>query len=312
MSQLLCEIDFSESVFTREDGQAPRINNVVLLGAESKNKRKYTTSCMERAVGLYEGCKAFVNHPGFDEVMSGARDMTMFAGTFKNPRLEEGKIRGDFFGIPGDPMTAKFMGVAEHTPKAAGLSHCAKGKVSKEGELEIVEEIETVFSVDLVSTPATTNGMFENHHKKKEQKMDYQEVSKVGLVENRSDLVDGFVAEGKASRDEEVRKLTEERDNAVTKLDELQVKEALAVKHTEIDKMLADSDLEAEAVTETFRNMLYRIAPKDGEDLATLVAEQIDDRAGAVKPGGVVHNGPRKQAKGGKIGLTEAAALLNG
>jgi len=309
MKQLLCNVDFSEGVFVREEGVAPRINGVVLLGAESKNKRRYTPECMGKAVGLYDGCKAFVNHPGFDEVRSGTRDMNQFAGTFTNPRLEGEKIRGDFVGLPGDPMTAKFMGVAEHTPRAAGLSHCARGKSRKEGDVEIVEEIEAVFSVDLVSTPATTKGMFE-HKQVKEETMEYKDISKVGLVENRQDLVDLFIKEGKESRDAEVKKLTEERDAALKKVDEFEVKEALAQKHAKIDKMIQESDLEAEAVTETFRKTLYRIQPKEGESLEDLVTEQIEDRIGATSPGGVKGNTAKASSKGGKINVAEAAAML--
>lgn len=287
------EISFKEAEF---DSEQPVIRNVVLLGAESKNKRRYTEKCMKAAVGLYENVQAFVNHPTKSEEQDGMRDVRNMAGKFHNVRFESMKIRADFKGLPDDPAAKKFISIAHNMPEIAGLSQNASGKVRREGGIEIVESIEKVLSVDLVANPATTKGMYENHDHTGESKMDYADVTMIGLKEGRKDLVEKLIAEGKASRGDEIKKLKEENTALENKLDEVQVAEALRTKEAAIDKILAESKLPTEAKTDIFRKTLLNVVEvAEGEKLEDKVEELIDDRMTAVTGKVGVKNNTEKQ-----------------
>jgi len=162
MERFTYNVSFRESVFDG-DGRMPIIRNVVLLGSESKNKRRYTPACLRAAVPLFEGVQAYVNHPTVEEERRGLRDVRWLAGKFVNVRYEDVKIRGDFHGLPDDPAAKKFVAIAETMPELAGMSQSAQGRIRWENGVQIVEAITKVFSVDLVANPATTNGFFEGH-----------------------------------------------------------------------------------------------------------------------------------------------------
>lgn len=299
-------IGFKEATF---ESDKPVIHNVVLLGAESKNKRRYTEQCMRSAVGLFENCQAFVNHPTKDEERDGMRDVRNLAGKFTNVRYENEKIRADFQGLPDDRATKKFMSIAENMPEIAGLSQNASGKIRVEDGIQIVESITKVHSVDLVASPATTNGMYENENKDNgENTMEYKDVTMIGLKEGRKDLVDKLIDEGKTGRDAEVKKLTEEKTALEAKLDELQVADALRDKEAKVDKILAESKLPTEAKTDVFRKMLLAVEVKDGKSLAEAVQELIDDRLTAISGKKGVTNNTEK----GKVdeGQTQDAATV--
>lgn len=306
-------VSFQEAEFVRpEDSRGPpTIRNVVLLGAESRNKRRYEHAAMRRAVELFENAQAFLNHPSPDEVRMGSRDVRLLAGGYRNVRFDESdmKVRADFVGLPGDPASAKYLAIAEHAPFLAGNSQNAQGKVRHDNGMEIVEEITKVLSVDLVTNPATTSGMFEHQNKQEEGLMDYAQVTLVGLKEQRSDLVQRLVNEGKGSRDEEVGKLTSEKDAAVKEADELKAKVALTEKQALVDKLLDESELPDEARTDTFRNLLLKVT---GDNVAEQVKEMIDDRVKAIgtATGGVRHNTPRRTGNGATMTAQEAADEL--
>lgn len=304
------QISFKEATFVKEDGRPPVIQNVVLLGAESANKRRYTEDCMGNAVSLYEGVQAFVNHPSPDEERMGSRDVMKLAGKYVNVKFSDMKIKADFHGLPNDPASQKYVNVAEHMPDIAGLSQNAQGKVHVEDGIEIVEEITKVFSVDLVTNPATTKGMFEHTKKKGKTKMEYNEITILGLKDQRPDIVEALNLEGQKERDDEVQKLTDERDKAVKEADELKVKEILREKQTLINKLLDESELPDEAKTDVFRKSLLSLKPaKEGETIEAQVKEMIEDRLTAVKVTGVKNNTEKKTIEA-KMTAEEAASEL--
>ena len=185
MSKFIYAIDFKEATF---ESDKPYIRGVVLLGSESKNKRRYTQDCMKQAVGLYENVQAFVNHPTQEEQRSGLRDVMQLAGKFENCRFESNKIKADFHGLPNDPASQKFVNIAENMPEIAGMSQHASGKVRREDGVEVVESILAIHSIDLVAKPATTNGFFENEYEKTRDEIMTQEK----LTEIAEDLKGGY------------------------------------------------------------------------------------------------------------------------
>ena len=282
---------FSEAKFDKDKF---KISNVVLLGPESKNNRRYTEKCMRNAVSLYEGAKAFVNHPSTEEEKRGNRDVRNLAGKFVNVRFDEGtkKIKADFAGLPNG-NGQMYMDIAEHMPDVAGNSQNASGKwrVAENGQ-RIVDEITKVISVDLVSNPATTAGMFEstNDNNSGVDTMEYKDVTLAGLRENRPDLMNPI--------DTETKTLKEERDNLKTKVDEFEVKEAAVIKRENINKMLEEAKLPKEAVTDTFVESLERAEDEAG------IKKMIEDRKSLISTakGGVKGMGGDRNAEtGGKV-----------
>lgn len=155
MERLIEQIDFIGAEFVEQDG-ARIIKNASLLGQESRNGYSYATEGMRAAVqqGLYENVPVYLNHS------TGARNVQDLAGQVRNARFEGMRIKGDIVTLP-DANGSKIFDVAKHMPSCVGFSHVASGRlVTKDGK-RIVESIEKVFSVDCVSNPATTRGIFE-------------------------------------------------------------------------------------------------------------------------------------------------------
>lgn len=236
---------FSESKIDKEN---LTISDVVLLGPVSKNGRKYTESCMRKAVSLYENIQAYVNHPDNSEEESGVRNIRNLAGKYRNIRYLEGKIKGDFVGLSNENGKL-FVDIAESMPEIAGLSHNADGVWKNENGEQIVEELTVVHSVDLVSTPATTNGIFEDRSKKT---MDYKDITLTGLNSNRPDLIE----EIKREDQKKINELIEKTNKLETEKDEIEIKLKGKERAELISKKLNESEMPKDAITDTFKEML--------------------------------------------------------
>jgi hypothetical protein len=150
------------------DAEAGVLRGVKLLGMESRNRRRYKREGMVSAVPLYEGLKIYVDHPKRSDG-DGDRSMKDWAGIITKARFESDGIYGD---VKLRKESEHFRGIIEAAtdfPTAVGFSHVADGESDWEGETEIVESIRKVFSVDLVTDPATTGGFFESTSKPKKR-----------------------------------------------------------------------------------------------------------------------------------------------
>lgn len=288
----LTESCFAEAKF---DEGLNLITDVMILGQRSKNNREYTAECMENAVGLYEGAKCFLNHVTSTESMSGARDVEKIAGRFEGCKFDRDRIqiRGNLKILNDDPAGNKVRVIAEQMPDVAGFSHNAQGKMRHEKGTDFVDEITRVISVDLVSEPATTNGIHENEEL--EVHMDWAKLNIDDLKINRNDIYEALIAKGAESRDDEVKKLKEEKGAAVKESDELKVKEAVRQKEADVEKALKESELPETAVTDVFKATLLQAKPED-------VTKLIEDRKELVAnaQGGVKGMGEGKQDEKGK------------
>lgn len=134
------------------------VRGVKILGESSANGRDYPAATRRAAQPILEGAKVNINHPSkpgdpraFEDRFAIIRDVKDTAqGTF-----------GDLHFNPKHQVAEQFIWWAVNEPSAIGLSINAAGKVKRRGGRDIVEEITRVDSVDLVSDPATTNGLFE-------------------------------------------------------------------------------------------------------------------------------------------------------
>lgn len=145
----------------RIDAEAGILYDVKVLGPESLNRRLYPRSTIERARGLYEGKKVNVDHPAASQADS-ARSIDDTCGWLQEVRVAGDSLRGDLHLLKSDPRAPKILEVAQRNPSLFGLSHNVEGKVRRDGDSVIVEEILRVRSVDIVSDPATTRSLFES------------------------------------------------------------------------------------------------------------------------------------------------------
>lgn len=129
-----------------------------ILGFVSKNNRRYLPECLQKACPLYEGKSVYVDHS------ADVRKFLDKIGKFRDVRYDEVKgLVGDLHYNPKHTAIDTLIGWVETDPSAVGFSHCVVADW-REGEDGVVEvtSITEVKSVDLVSDPATTEGIFES------------------------------------------------------------------------------------------------------------------------------------------------------
>ncbi|NVM24153.1 MAG: ChaB family protein, partial [Desulfobacterales bacterium] len=291
----------SEAVVDRE---LSIIRNVCMLTPVSKNNWHYTEQAMRSGLYLFEGAKAFANHPRKDE-KGEVRDVRDLIGKHQNIRMEGGKVKGDLMVLKSHAPWV--FDLAEQMPELVGLSLRGNGKIRKDKSGEVtVEEITSVNSVDLVTEPASTSSLFEQFNNK-EDDMDFAKLTLEELSEKRPDLVtaisESTLKKAKGMEDTKklqakVEKLEEEIKKKDLELDEFRVQQNLEEKRKQIDKLLKGSKLHREApqaITPTFRRMLESVEEQKEGDKTITVEEQIkvliaDREEAAFKGTGKVRN----------------------
>lgn len=144
------------------DRNAGILRGVKILGAESKNGRTYTLNAMRNAVGMYENAAVFIDHPD-KKTPNAGRSVRDLVGHLENVRFNEangGALFGDLHLVRSNPLSEMVMDLADS--KKIGLSHNASGYTEQRDGRMVVEEIDSVRSVDIVVSPATTNSLFES------------------------------------------------------------------------------------------------------------------------------------------------------
>jgi len=161
-SEVLQEYVSSHGVTVRVDKTRGVLEGVKLIGLESRNGRRYRESALAKATPLYEEAKVNVNHPR--EGALAPRDYQDRLGVIRHVRLREGEgLFGDLHFNPKHALAEQLVWDAENNPRNVGFSHNVMARLSRQGEQTVVEEITRVQSVDLVSDPATTQGLFEQN-----------------------------------------------------------------------------------------------------------------------------------------------------
>lgn len=144
----------------RVDHERGIIRGAKLVGTTSDNGRKYPLDVLRAAVPLYEHAKLHVDHPKSTRNLE--RSFSDWVGIVQNVRLGTDGLFGDLKLRKSSAAYAELMEAAELFPESFGLSHVAFGDSRKVGGIEVVETIDEVISVDIVTTPATTAGLFES------------------------------------------------------------------------------------------------------------------------------------------------------
>ncbi len=139
---------------------------MLLCGAESKWKRRYRPEAFAGGrVKRYEGKPVYLDHD--DSPRKAGRRFADKLGWVENARLNDrGLPVGDIGVNPKHPQAESVLWAAEHKPSFFGMSHVADidERPGADGWTD-VRDVIAVESVDVVSTPATTKGVFEGSGK---------------------------------------------------------------------------------------------------------------------------------------------------
>lgn len=148
----------------RIDREKGIIRGVKLLGLKSRNKRSYDTKGVrDTAPKALANAQVFFDHPEVANKPRSYRDKFANVGPKIEYRTGEGYF-GDIHFNPKHPVAEQFIWDVMNSPKTFGMSINSGvkfGKTNADGDVA-VESIELVRSVDIVTKPATTAGIFES------------------------------------------------------------------------------------------------------------------------------------------------------
>ena len=142
----------------RVDEESGVIAGASICGLTSKNGNDYARESFGDG-RQYEGRHVYLNH----EAGRRERRAEDKIGWFETVRFREyGTPEGDFHVLKSHPMAAAVLEAARRNPGLFGFSHVAQCRTTRGRDgRQKVEAVESVESIDLVSTPATTKGLFE-------------------------------------------------------------------------------------------------------------------------------------------------------
>jgi hypothetical protein len=214
----------------RVDKEQGILHDVLFLGLHSRNRADYSGPVMEAALSQYEGAQSYTGHsrdgsnPDFDRSF----------GVPRNCHVAADGIRGDYHFPPKHRLAEQLIWAAENNPRAVGFSHDADCTWRMEKGRRIVTSIDRVYSVDLVTRPGTTRGLFEEDEpitepiqEEDHMGVEYKDLTVETLTQERPDLV--AVLQGT----DEHSRLTEELTTS---------KAAVTAKDTEIAALKAERD----------------------------------------------------------------------
>jgi len=230
------------------------IRNVCVFGTRhSKNGYDYENPAIDKLAVLTDGAKFFINHPSKSETKDrdGVRDIRDWAGKFVAPRKEgQDKVFADLNVRPA--FWELVRDVAVMKPLGIGNSINSRVKVFKDqaGKEHIVD-IDTLKSIDLVASAATTQNLFESHledmemdvEKNIDQILEEKEEKQQGDLVYRliADVAEGLLAD-KIKEREIGRKVSELNWKASDAIDDILRDKAkdMKAKKQEITSVLDD------------------------------------------------------------------------
>lgn len=138
------------------------LKNVKLLGLRSKNRRTYDTEGVRNtAPKKLTGARIFLDHPADPAATRQYRDSF---GVVESVEYRPGQ---GYFGAikynPEHPLAKKFAWDVKNVPKTFGMSIngvIKSGSRNSDGDV-VVESLEEIRSVDVVTRPGTAEGIFE-------------------------------------------------------------------------------------------------------------------------------------------------------
>ena len=172
---------FSEVSEQNISEETHTIGNVCVFGTRhSKNGYEYQDMAIDSLTKMTQGAHFFINHPSKSEAKErdGVRDIRDWGGVFSNPHREGEKVMADlsvrsvFWPLVKDVATMRPAGVGNSINSRVKIFKDDKGK-------EHVVDIDSLKSIDLVASAATTQNLFESASEK--------------IVDDREDWVNSWV-----------------------------------------------------------------------------------------------------------------------
>ena len=282
MQRELIEYVHSQGLSLTADRQQGILRGVKILGIESRNGNRYSAAALRRALPLYEGIRVNVNHPPRGQE-DRPRDYRDRIGKLAGVELRADGLYGALHFNPRHPLAEQLIWEAEHAPENVGFSHNAVGRGRQESGHFLVEEIAEVRSVDLVTDPATTRGLFESRLSSPlptgASDMDLSRLTLDELEQQRADLVEQVRRDAAAAAEPalaaQLRELREELDRHRTAA-------ALAGRREQALARCRRARLPDEALSEVFVASLLEAADEQAQ--AALIEDRRQLLTGAVRP----------------------------
>lgn len=148
----------------RVDWDKGIIYDAWILGYKSKNRRDYPKKVLEARQGLYEGAQVYEDHD-YERAKGkkpAARPMKELGGVTQAVYHASDGLRGNIICDKESPAGRRILNAAKLYPEKFGLSPLHTIVTTKRPDgWETVQDILAVTSVDVVTRPATTRGLFE-------------------------------------------------------------------------------------------------------------------------------------------------------
>lgn len=142
------------------DEEAGVIFRVKILGWDSKNGRRYLPEAIQKKRHLYDGAKAFCDHPA---KATDTRACDDALGVWRNPVVESSGVYADLHYFKAHPLSARVVEDAKRGLGVFGASHNADGAGDEDPSgVFVVHDITEVRSVDLVTDAATVTNLRES------------------------------------------------------------------------------------------------------------------------------------------------------
>lgn len=294
-----CDYETSGVEFTEADESAGLLRGVKLLGLRSRNRRSYDTDGVrESAPKVLVGARIFIDHPADPSTVRSYRDSF---GVVESVEYRAGKgWFGDIRFNPKHQVATQFAWDVRNNHRNMGFSingRAQQGGRDKNGDT-VVESLLEIRSVDVVTRPGTTNGIFESEETP--VSLTVEELKK-----NHPDLVAALVAESAAGaagagKGDGSAKVQEQMEALMAELQTYRQKEAqqrlLAevaeqfgsiVKGTVFESLLSDvvecaCQMGDADKREKLANLLKKAGPLFSDDGQDIVAEESEKPVKAV------------------------------
>lgn len=241
-------LDAFESVSTDEI-ESGVLRKVKLLGLKSKNGRNYNSEGVRRtAKNALEGARVYIDHPDKPSAVRSYREAFGFteAVEYVDGKGWYGTVKFN----PAHPSASQFIWDVKNKPNALGMS--INGRIKQaarrnsEGDV-VVEAIEEIRSVDLVTRPATASGIFES------------ESTQMKLEELSAEAVEALKAQVKADLAKEGQQSAEAQEAEKVRKELADLKQAMAKKEAEALALKVQGE-----VTESLKKAFEKVELPDG------------------------------------------------
>lgn len=306
--------DLSQDV--EVDEQAGVIKNVALCGNQSRNGYQIPPSAFgdeSNARSLYEGRHVYLsNHPS-NLAESHRRPVELLAGYVRNVKLVNGRPRGDIIA-EGLPRGRDLLSLVKARVPDVGLSHIAAYAYDRTGK--IVEKIQHVLALDVVTHPATVSSfseqtrvsdMADNNDKllaKLESDIESLRSESESLKAKVRELTDNLTAEQSrlAEESKKIATLTAERDQLSAKVDEFESQSALTKRRQVMAEQLKKHKLEEsdkKVCSEAFVGMLMRV--EDDAEREKLIKDRAEALGSVVRGEAAVLSTERSESDSDEV-----------